>query len=73
MMANFSGSGHPIFRVSSAFGRGELRSKEGGKESIHFNGSHEKHRVASPHRGFCESGQYVRKSSRFMKRRTRRS
>ena len=54
MMANFSGSGHPIFRVSSAFGRGELRSKEGGKESIHFNGSHEKHRVASPHSGFCD-------------------
>ena len=41
MMANVSGSGHPIFRASSAFGRGELRSKGGGKESIHFNGSHE--------------------------------
>ena len=40
-MANVSGSGHPIFRVSSAFGRGELRSKEGGKKSIHVNASHE--------------------------------
>ena len=41
MMANFSGSGHPIFRASSAFERGELRSKGGGKKSIHFNVSHE--------------------------------
>ena len=41
MMANFSGSGHPIFRISSAFDRGELRSKGGGKKSMHFNGSHE--------------------------------
>ena len=41
MMANFSDSGHPIFRASSAFERGDLRSKGGGKKSIHFNGSHE--------------------------------
>ena len=41
MMANFSGSGHPIFRASSALERGELRSKAGGKKSIHFNGSNE--------------------------------
>ena len=41
MMANFSRSSHPIFRASSAFERGELRSKGGGKKSIHFNGSHE--------------------------------
>ena len=41
MMANFSDSGHPIFRASSAFERGELRSKEHGKKSVHFNGSNE--------------------------------
>ena len=40
-MANFSGSGHPIFRASSVFERGELRSKGGGQKSIHFNGSDE--------------------------------
>ena len=34
-------SGHPIFRASSALERGELRSKEHGKKSIHFNGSDE--------------------------------
>ena len=41
MMANFSGSGHPIFRASSAFERGEIRSKGRGKKSRHFNGSNE--------------------------------
>ena len=40
-MANFLGSGHPIFRASSAFERGELRSKGGGKKSLHFNSSDE--------------------------------
>ena len=40
-MMNFSESGHPIFRASSAFERGELRSKGGGKKSFHFNGCDE--------------------------------
>ena len=40
MMLNFSGSGHPIFRASSASERGELRSK-GGQKTKHFNCSHE--------------------------------
>ena len=35
MVANFSGSGHPMFRASSALERGELGSKGGGKKSIH--------------------------------------
>ena len=39
MVMNFSESGHPIFRVSSAFESGELRSKGGGKKSIHIDGS----------------------------------
>ena len=34
-------SGHPFFRPSSAFEKGELRSKVHGKKSIHFNGSEE--------------------------------
>ena len=41
MMVNFSESGHPIFRASSAFKRGEFRSKEHGKKSFHSNGSEE--------------------------------
>ena len=40
MMANFSRSGHPTFCASSGFARGELRSKEGRKKSIHLNGNH---------------------------------
>ena len=32
-------SGHPIFRCTSALERGDLRSKGGGKTSVHFNGS----------------------------------
>ena len=41
MMLNFSDSDHPMFRASSAFERGELRSEEGRKKSIHFDGSDE--------------------------------
>ena len=40
-MMNFSDSGHPIFRASSGFERGELKSKGGGRKSTHFNGSDE--------------------------------
>ena len=40
-MLNFSESGHPIFRGSSVFKRGELKSKEGGKKSIDSNDSTE--------------------------------
>ena len=41
-MAIFSRSGHPIFRASRAFEREENdEAKEGGKKSIHFNGSDE--------------------------------
>ena len=39
MMLNFAESGHPAIRATSALERGELRSKEKGEKSIHFNGS----------------------------------
>ena len=39
MMINFAESGHPVFRATLE--RRELRSKEKGKKSIHFNGSNE--------------------------------
>ena len=39
MMLKFAESAHPLFRTSSAFERRELRSKGGGKTSIHINGS----------------------------------
>ena len=41
MMLNLAESGHPKFRANSALERGESRSKEKGKKSIHFNGCEE--------------------------------
>ena len=38
MPQNFAGSGHPIFHCTSPLERRELRSKERGKTTIHFNG-----------------------------------
>ena len=40
-MKNFSDSSHQIFRASSVFERGELKSKGGGKKSTDFHGSDE--------------------------------
>ena len=36
MMESFSGSGQPIFRATSAFDRCQLKSKGGGRLSMHF-------------------------------------
>ena len=41
MLQNFEDSGHPIFRCTLHLERGQLRSKGGGKTTIHFNGSTE--------------------------------
>ena len=71
VMANFSGSGHPIFRATSAFERGPLRSKAGGKKSIHFNGSHENIELLL--RTVVSSNQLSINGSRFMQRITQRS
>ena len=38
---HFAESGHPIFQAASPFGRGDLKSKGGGKKTIHYNGSEE--------------------------------
>ena len=39
MLQNFKDSGHPIFRCTSALERGQLRSKGGGRTTIHFTAS----------------------------------
>ena len=36
MMIKFGESGHPVFRATSPFSRGVLKSKGGGKVTIHF-------------------------------------
>ena len=38
MVLNFAQSGHPVFRVTSALERGELKSKGKEVKSIHING-----------------------------------
>ena len=35
MMLTFAESGHPVFRATSPLSRGQLKSKGGGKLSIH--------------------------------------
>ena len=35
-MIKFGESGHPVFRVTSPLSRGTLKSKGGGKLSVHF-------------------------------------
>ena len=39
MMQHFQRSGHPILSCTSALGRGQLRSKEGERTTIHFTAS----------------------------------
>ena len=46
MMINFSERGHSVFRRSSAFERGDLKSKGKGKLSFHFCGDDETAKVA---------------------------
>ena len=36
MMLTFAESGHPFFRATSPLSRGQLKSKGGGKLSIHY-------------------------------------
>ena len=36
MMITFKESGHPVFRATSPLPRGQLKSKGGGKLSIHY-------------------------------------
>ena len=35
-MIKFGESGHPVFRATSPLSRGTLKSKDGGKLSMHF-------------------------------------
>ena len=41
MLQNFEGCGHPTFRCTSPLERGQLRSKGGGKTTIHFTACEE--------------------------------
>ena len=67
MMLTFAESKHPVSRSTSPFSRGVLKSKGGGKLSMHY--------CADPgtietftHNYFCKSAQYKRSSRRYVLR-----
>ena len=67
MLLNFSESGHPAFRGTSALERGTLRSKGGGKLSIHFCGdSDTAELIFRTVVCFRQSAQYLRCSSGYV-------
>ena len=66
MMVNLSESGHPIFRATSALERGTLKSKGGGKLSIHFCGDYDTVVAYFSHYCLCQSAQYLRSRSRLV-------
>ena len=67
MMLNFSESGHPVFRGSSALERGALRSKW--KENcLHFCGDDNTAEFVPSHDHLRQSAQYLRSSSGHVRR-----
>ena len=68
MMINFAESGHPIFHATSTWERRGLKSKEGGKKTIHHNGSEKNRWIDSSQSSFCQSAQYLRRSRRSVQR-----
>ena len=65
MMVTFRESGHPVFRATSPLSRGQLKSKGGGKLSIHYCADQETiTTVFFSHNYFCKSAQFLRCSRR---------
>ena len=67
MMFKFAESGHPVFHVhaTSPLPRGQLKSKGGGKLSIHCCADLE---IIETHNYFCKSAQSLRNSRRNVRR-----
>ena len=61
MMIKFGESGHPVFRAKSPFSGGTLKSKGGGKLSIHFCADGDTIETFSRNY-FCQPAQYLRSS-----------
>ena len=53
MMIKFGESGHPVFRATSPFSRGMLKSKGGGKSSIRFCADGDTIENCFSHNYFC--------------------
>ena len=65
MLLNFAGSGHPIFRCTSALERGELEKQSKWKEVNTLVWQHPKYWVASPNGHLHQSAQSLRSSSGY--------
>ena len=60
-MLTFAESGHPVFRATGPLSRGQLKSKGGGKLSIHYCADLETIKtVFRTITYFCSSAQYLR-------------
>ena len=64
MMLEFGECGHPVSRATSPLSRGTLKSKGGGKLSIHFCADQEMIKTFFSHNYFCKSAQSLRSSRR---------
>ena len=64
-MINVAESGHAVFRAASPLSRGTLKSKGGGKLSIHHRAEGDTVETFS-NNYFCSSAQYLRSSLRFV-------
>ena len=64
MMVTLAESGHPVFRATSPLSRGVLKSKGGGKWSIHDCADQETITTVFSHNYFCKSAQPLRSSCR---------
>ena len=62
MMLTFEENGHPIFRATSPLSRGQLKSKGGGKLSIHHCANQDTITTIFSHNYFCKSAQSLRSS-----------
>ena len=66
MMLTFEENGHPIFRATSPLSRGQLKSKGGGKLSIHYCANQDTITIIFSHNYFCKSAQSLRSSRTFV-------
>ena len=66
MMLTFTERGHPVFRATNPLSRGVLKSKGGGKLSIHFCADGETVETVFSHNYFRQSAQYLRSSLRYV-------
>ena len=64
MMLEIGESRHPVFRATSPLSRGQLKSKGGGKLSIHYCADLDTIKNCFSHNCFCKSAQFLRSRRR---------